>query len=136
MLISEYGGDNTIIYLYDAEGGVIGMPYRDSSYATDVWDTYWYEKNIFGDIVAIYSNTGIKLVSYKYDACGNFSTTYHNGGANTAAAKNPFKYRGYYYKMTANYSKRFIIPTLWGITKGFFGGKVANCFFDNVMGGQ
>ena len=97
MLISEYGSDYTIIYLYDAEGGVIGMRYRTSSYATDVWDTYWYEKNIFGDIVAIYNNTGIKLISYTYDAWGNFSTTYHNGGANTTAAKNPFKYRGYYY---------------------------------------
>ena len=36
-------------------------------------------------------------MSYAYDAWGNFITTYHNGGASTRAAKNPFTYRGYYY---------------------------------------
>ena len=24
------------------------------SYAEDVWDTFWYEKNLQGDIVAVY----------------------------------------------------------------------------------
>ena len=36
-------------------------------------------------------------MSYAYDAWGNFITTYHNGGASTRAAKNPFTHRGYYY---------------------------------------
>ena len=49
-----------------------------------------------GDIVAVYHETGAKLVSYIYDAWGNFTTTYHNGAtANTL--KNPFTYRSYYY---------------------------------------
>ena len=50
-----------------------------------------------GDIVAVYSETGTKLIAYTYDAWGNFSTTYYNGGASTAATYNPFRYRGYYY---------------------------------------
>ena len=36
-------------------------------------------------------------MSYAYDAWGNCTTTYHNGGASTRAANNPFTYRGYYY---------------------------------------
>ena len=42
-------------------------------------------------------NTGVKLVSYVYDAWGNFTVSYHNGGENTYAANNPYRYRGYYY---------------------------------------
>ena len=58
---------------------------------------YRYEKNLQGDIVAIYNASGTKLVSYVYDAWGNVTRTYHNGGSSTGAAKNPFTYRGYYY---------------------------------------
>ena len=50
-----------------------------------------------GDIVAVYNEAGTKLISYKYDAWGRFSTTYSNGGNSTTAVKNPFKYRGYYF---------------------------------------
>ena len=73
------------------------MQYHASSYAEDVWDIFWYEKNLQGDIVAIYNEAGAKLVTYTYDAWGSFSRTYHNDGQNTAAANNPFTYRGYYY---------------------------------------
>ncbi|MBE6645184.1 MAG: RHS repeat-associated core domain-containing protein, partial [Ruminococcaceae bacterium] len=54
-------------------------------------------KNLYGDIVAVYNQAGTKLVSYKYDAWGYTSITYHNSGSSTTAKKNPFKYRGYYY---------------------------------------
>ena len=53
-----------------------------------------------GDVIAVYSDTGTKLVSYHYDAWGNATTTYHNGGASTLAANNPIRYRGYYYDTT------------------------------------
>lgn len=59
------------------------------------WDVYGYEKNIFGDIVAVYDKAGTKLISYKYDAFGNFTATTHVAG--TTASNNPFRYRGYYY---------------------------------------
>ena len=32
-----------------------------------------------------------------YDAFGNVNITFHNGGENTNATKNPFTYRGYYF---------------------------------------
>ena len=61
------------------------------------WEVYWYEKNLQGDIVAVYDEMGVKLVSYVYDAFGNTTITYHNGGASTTVVNNPFRYRGYYY---------------------------------------
>ena len=86
-----------LIYIYDAEGTPIGMQYRKTTYAANEFDTYWFEKNLQGDIVAVYSEDGTKLISYTYDAWGNFTTTYSNGGAATTATYNPFTYRGYYY---------------------------------------
>ena len=70
--------------------------YRATS-ANATWQTFWYEKNLQGDVVAVYSHDGVKLVSYAYDAWGNTTTTYHNGGASTGARYNPIRYRGYYY---------------------------------------
>ena len=73
------------------------MQYCANSSTSTSWDVYWFEKNLQGDIVAVYSSEGTKLVQYKYDAWGNISTTYYSGGASTTATKNPFRYRGYYY---------------------------------------
>ena len=97
LLVKEESSTQTIVYLYDANGSPVGFKYRTPSYAEDVWDEYFYEKNLQGDIVAVYTAAGAKLISYTYDAWGNFTTSYHNGGASTTAAKNPITYRGYYY---------------------------------------
>ena len=88
---------HVLVYLYDAEGTPVGMQYRNQTYAAEVFDVYWYEKNLQGDIVAVYDNDGVKLISYNYDAWGNFTTAYHNGSNSTSAIYNPFLYRGYYY---------------------------------------
>ena len=96
--MAEETSGNITVYIYDASGMPIGMQYRGANYSANTWDTYWYEKNLFGDIVAVYNHSGTKLISYTYDAWGNFTTTYHNGTASTSVvAKNPFRYRGYYY---------------------------------------
>ena len=74
------------------------MQYRNNStYAQGEFASYWFIKNVHGDIVSVCSNTGDVLISYTYDAWGNVTTTYSNGGADTAAVYNPFKYRGYYH---------------------------------------
>ena len=96
-IVSEAWGDHLLVYLYDDSGLPAGMQYRNTSYAKDVFDTYWFEKSLQGDIVAIYNSAGVKLASYIYDAWGNFTVTYSNGGGTTAAQYNPFTYRGYYY---------------------------------------
>ena len=74
------------------------MMYRTTSYAEGAFDVFWYEKNLQGDIVAVYNSSGIKLVTYDYyDAWGNYTVSYSNSGASTGVQYNPFRYRGYYY---------------------------------------
>ena len=97
QIIAEETNGNMTLYVYDASGGVIGMQYHAANASEDTWEIYWFEKNLFGDVVAIYSANGTKLASYTYDAWGNFTATYHNGGNNTVIVNNPFTYRGYYY---------------------------------------
>ena len=106
----------TLVYLYDENGAPIGYRYRTPSYADGVFDGYFFEKNLQGDIVAVYNQNGVKVAGYIYDAWGNCTTAYYNGGASTAAQYNPFRYRGYYYDAeTGLYylQSRYYNPT-WG----------------------
>ena len=112
---------NITLYIYD-ETGVIGMQYHASNYDTDVWDVYWYEKNLQGDITGIYNESGEKYISYYYDAFGNCYDTYEAPDAHGCTAEaNPFRYRGYYYdsdlglyylnsRYYDSYTGRFISP--------------------------
>ena len=85
------------MYLYDADGSPRGFQYRNQSYAKDVWDTYYFEKNLHGDVVAIYNYEGVRVLSYTYDAWGNFTCQTENGIDDPISYLNPFTYRGYYY---------------------------------------
>ena len=100
-LVSESWGNHLLIYLYDESGSPIGLQYRSTAYAEGVFDTYYFEKNLFGDITAVYNAAGSKLGSYTYDAWGNCTVSVE---PNTTAADkrvvrnyNSFRYRGYYY---------------------------------------
>ena len=94
QIVAEETNGNITLYLYDSEGLPVGMQYHGASYAEDAWDIYWFERNLQGDIVAVYDKFGTKVISYTYDAWGNFVDS---SGANTTATLNPFRYRGYYY---------------------------------------
>ena len=96
LIMSEEWSSNLVLYIYDTDGSPIGMQYRNTSYAEGVFDTYWYEKNLQGDIVAVYDEDGTKLVTYTYDAWGNCTVSYPNNGSSSTAIYNPFRYRGYY----------------------------------------
>ena len=97
-IIAEANPSYTVIYLYEADGSPYGFQYISStSSSATAWESYVFEKNLQGDIVAVYDPWGAKYISYSYDAWGNATVTYHNGGESTKAAKNPFRYRGYYY---------------------------------------
>ena len=116
QIVAEEWGNNLLVYLYDAEGAPLGMQYRNTSYAANVFDIYWFEKNVQGDIVAVYNDAGTLLISYLYDAWGNVTTAYSNGGASTNAVYNPFKYRGYYHDSETGWyylQSRYYNPT-WG----------------------
>ena len=95
QLIAEETSGNVTVYLYN-NTGIIGFQYHGSSYSSSTWDTYFFEKNLQGDVVAVYTSLGTKKISYTYDAWGNFTATYHNG-ASASTLNNAITYRGYYY---------------------------------------
>ena len=104
----------TFIYLYDETGAPIGLKYRTPSYANGVFDCYFFEKNLQGNIVAIYNESGAKVGTYTYDAWGN--CTNPTSGYNFILSNNPFRYRGYYYDTETGFyylQSRYYNPT-WG----------------------
>ena len=100
QIVAEEWGSNLCVYLYDADGASIGMQYRTTSMAKGDFYTFWFEKNLQGDIVAVYNESGTKVYTYQYDAWGNCTATPVSSiGSNIYAQYNPFRYRGYYYDM-------------------------------------
>ena len=116
-IVTEAWGDNLLIYLYDESGAPIGMQYRNTTYAKDRFDTFYFEKNLQGDIVAVYNSMGDPVVYYSYDAWGNQTITWRNSyGPNFNASYNPFRYRGYYYDTETGFyylQSRYYNPQ-WG----------------------
>ena len=95
-----------IILFHYGVGGLVGFNLNGTE--------YFYKKNIFGDIIGIYDNSGREIIKYAYDALGNHKTFVLNDGqfvdiANqttytkseldfmTIAQLNPFRYRSYYF---------------------------------------
>ena len=97
QIIGEETNGNITLYIYDAAGSPIGYQYHGANYAADAWDIYWYEKNLQGDIIAVYNQAGTMLVYYRYTAYGEFTAHSSITGVDPASIRNPFTYRGYYY---------------------------------------
>ena len=98
QIVAEVTNSCVTLYVYDINGLPLGMQYHDADNPIDEWEIFWYEKNIQGDIIGVYDQAGTKLISYTYDAWGNFSENYlHSGVQYSPVSKNPFTYRGYYY---------------------------------------
>ncbi len=108
------------MFLYDENGSPIGMQYRTASYAEYVFDTYFFEKNLQGDVVAVINSNGIKIGYYYYDAWGNIKITLNSSATalekNIVRSYNPFRYRGYYYDTESGFyylQSRYYNP-YWG----------------------
>ena len=90
-----------LYYLYDENGLPIGLKYRTSAYEAGVFDCFFFEKNLQGDIIGVYNSTGKRIGTYTYDAWGKCSLSGANGNTiledKVVAFYNPFRYRGYYY---------------------------------------
>ncbi|MBQ9131761.1 MAG: RHS repeat-associated core domain-containing protein, partial [Clostridia bacterium] len=115
-ILAEKVGDAVYVYMYDETGAPVGLRYRTSSYEEYVFDTYLFEKNLQGDIIAIYNTDGVKIGSYKYDAYGAATITVHSSAYSFIVNSNPFRYRGYYYDTESGYyylQTRYYNPT-WG----------------------
>ena len=98
-IVAEEWGDNYLIYLYDESGSPVGMCYRKSSDFETAFTRYFFEKDLFGNIVAIYNEAGTKVANYCYDAWGNCTVLANTNGIGTM---NPFRYRGYYLDTETN----------------------------------
>ena len=84
--VSKNSGTTTssIVYLYD-DSGIIGM-LKDGA-------SYYFHRNIQGDVVGVYNGSGTKLVTFKYDAYGNCTVN----GDTSIAQYCKIRYRGYYF---------------------------------------
>jgi RHS repeat-associated protein len=78
----------TVDYVYDSNG--------DPVYMTLNGTTYYYQKNLQGDIIGIVDSDNVQVVTYSYDAWGKLLGI---GGplASTVGEANHLRYRGYYY---------------------------------------
>ena len=86
------GAENeSIVYLYD-ESSIIGMEYT----LNGATSRYYFQRNLQGDVVAIYNANGVLKVKYLYDAWGNCTISSETTDYVVANA-NPIRYRGYYY---------------------------------------
>ena len=90
-----YYGEGTttenIVFLYD-ESGIIGMELTTGG----VSSLYYFQRNLQGDVVAIYDTNGALKAKYLYDAWGNCTISSETTSYDVANA-NPIRYRGYYY---------------------------------------
>ncbi|MBE6573438.1 MAG: RHS repeat-associated core domain-containing protein [Ruminococcaceae bacterium] len=92
-LIRETWGDNTLIPLYDNEDSVCGIKYNGES--------YFFVKNLQGDVISIIDIYGDTKVKYTYDAWGKCSIPFDSSNI-LIGDINPFRYRGYYYDDETN----------------------------------
>ena len=81
-----------LVFLYD-ESSMVGFTYSKNG-ATPT--SYYYQRNLLGDVIGIYTTSGTKVVEYAYDAWGNCTIKNSTTNYNLAHA-NPIRYRGYYY---------------------------------------
>ena len=86
--------------LYDADNAPIGFTVNDR--------TYYYLKNIQGDVLCVTDETGAPLANYVYDAWGSFAFTpasqsVSNQDLAFIATYNPVTYRGYLYDPELGY---------------------------------
>ena len=86
-----------LVFLYD-ESGMVGFTYSLNG-ATPT--SYYYQRNLLGDVIGIYNTSGTKVVEYAYDAWGNCTIVYSSN--DTLANDNPIRYRGYYFDIENNF---------------------------------
>ncbi|MBQ8281051.1 MAG: RHS repeat-associated core domain-containing protein, partial [Lachnospiraceae bacterium] len=88
LLISEKTGNVTNCYRYDSSANLIAVTIGGT--------LYFYVKNLQGDIIGLVDESGNTVVEYKYDSWGNLLNK-DDIAEGSVGAKNPFRYRGYYY---------------------------------------
>ena len=111
-IIYQKTGKDILYFLRDGMGELFGFKYNNQ--------TYFYQKNLQDDIIAILNINFEKIVEYQYDSWGNIISMIDNSNCNLGNI-NPFRYRSYYfdvetqlYYLNARYYspalKKFISP--------------------------
>ena len=109
-----------IMYAYD-EKGVSGMTVGGKK--------YYFVRNIFGDVTAIYNTSRVKCAEYAYDAWGTMYMTLDTEGV---GALNPFRYRGYY--MVSNIGLYYLTTRFYDYMTGrFLNADVPSICFDDGL---
>ena len=107
-------------YMYDAKGAS-GMIVDGTK--------YYFRKNIFGDVVEIYNESGAKCAEYTYDAWG---TCYLMLDTEGVGSLNPFRYRGYY--MVSCIGLYYLTTRFYDYTTGrFINADVPSICFDDGL---
>ena len=107
-------------YMYDAKGA--------SGIIVD-GTKYYFRKNIFGDVVEIYNESGAKCAEYGYDAWGTCYTTLDTNGVGSL---NPFRYRGYYF--VSRIGLYYLTTRFYDYTTGrFINADVPSICFDDGL---
>ena len=91
-IVFEDRAGSVLYYIYN-EDEVLGFVYEGV--------TYYYHKNILGDVIGILDSNYQEIVTYSYDAYGNILSMVDNS-TNNIGEVNPFRYRSYYYDVEAN----------------------------------
>ena len=109
-----------IMYAYD-EKGVSGMTVGGKK--------YYFVRNIFGDVTAIYNTSRVKCAEYAYDAWGTMYMTLDTDGVGSL---NPFRYRGYY--MVSCIGLYYLTTRFYDYTTGrFLNADVPSICFDDGL---
>ena len=85
---AETCGSTTVDYVYDSNGAPVYMTLNGT--------TYYYQKNLQGDIIGIVDSDNVEVVTYSYDAWGKLLSI-SGPLASTVGEANHLRYRGYYY---------------------------------------
>ena len=68
-----------------------------SAYTADSYTYYFFDRNVQGDITAIYNQNGVMIGTYIYDAWGNHTVVSKSGISSLESQVlntfNPFRYR-------------------------------------------
>ncbi|MCR5375590.1 MAG: RHS repeat-associated core domain-containing protein [Lachnospiraceae bacterium] len=84
-LIAELS-EEPIYFTYDGSFNLVGFEWNGTA--------YYYQYDIFGDVVSIVNAAGETLCTYSYDLWGAITGI---TGDQALAERNPIRYRGYYY---------------------------------------
>ena len=87
-ILSEKWGNNTLTPLYDNKDEVCGIVFNGAS--------YYFLKNLQGDVISILDSGRNRVAEYLYDAWG-VCTVVNDETEEGIAEVNPFRYRSYYY---------------------------------------